>query len=75
MEENNIKGTHSIKFKLILIVVSMLLVSIAALTAISAYNTIHQGVSSANEINEAQAAIVEEQINGIMEENVRALNV
>jgi hypothetical protein len=75
MEENNIKGLRSIKTRLIFMVVAMLMVSIIVLTVISAVNTVKQGVGNANEVNEAQAAIVEESVNAIIEKNLEALNV
>ncbi|MBQ4232951.1 MAG: methyl-accepting chemotaxis protein [Lachnospiraceae bacterium] len=75
MEENNIKGLRSIKTRLIFMVVAMLMVSIIVLTVISAVNTVKQGVGNANEVNEAQAAIVEERVSAIIEMNLEALNV
>ena len=65
--------TKSVSFKLIFVMAVIVIIPAAVLTLLSLVNTINQGTDNANEVNTAQAAIVEEKLNVIFEENLETL--
>ncbi len=71
--QNKTKRSNSVSFKLILVMVLIVIIPVTALTLLSLVNTIRQGSDSANEVNEAQAALVKEELNVIFDKNIEAL--
>ena len=65
------KGT--VKIKLILIMVALVAIPLVISSIVSMKNTVGTATDSAYETNAAQASIVEERINNIIETNVEAL--
>lgn len=62
-----------IKLRLIAIMAALVIIPLGISSAVSAVNTINTATESAYETNTAQASIVEERINNIIEKNVEAL--
>ena len=74
MEAKKSTGAKSsVRAKLILVMTLIVVIPVLVLTLLSLVNTINQGTDAANEVNTAQAAIVEEQLNGIFNKNIEAL--
>ena len=71
--QNKTKRSNSVSFKLILVMVLIVIIPVTVLTLLSLVNTIRQGSDSANEVNEAQAALVKEELNVIFDKNIEAL--
>ncbi len=65
--------TGKIKTKLILIMVALVVIPLCVSSIVSTINTINTATDSAYETNAAQASIVEERVNNIIETNVEAL--
>ena len=71
--ETKAKKTSSVSFKLILVMALIVIIPVAALTLLSLLNTINQGTKSANEVNTAQASIVQARLDIIFNKNIEAL--
>ena len=71
--KNKISTIKGFKFQLIMIVSALIAVPVIVLIILSAVSTINEGVESANELNEAQASFVEQSIETVMDQNMRAL--
>ncbi len=67
------KKSSSIKFKLILIMACLVVVPVLTLTIISSVISLKAGKANANEVNDAQATLVSEQLETIYESNLEAL--
>ncbi len=63
----------SIRAKLIMIMAGLLVVPVVALTVVSMVISLRQGTENAYEVNVAQAALVEEQLQTLYESNFKAL--
>ncbi len=68
------KKKTSAKNTLIIVMVAIVVLPVIALTLLSLFNTVKQGTENANEVNTAQASIVREEFNAILEKNIKALN-
>ena len=74
MEDSKKTGAKiSVRAKLILVMTLIVVIPVVTLTLVSLLNTVKHGTESANEVNAAQAAIVQEELNGIFRENIEAL--
>ena len=67
------KGRKSARTALIAIMAAIVVIPVVALTLLCLSNTIRQGTDNANEVNTAQASIVEEELNVILDKNIAAL--
>ncbi len=67
------KKKSSVRAKLILVMTLIVVIPVVVLTLLSLINTINSGTDAANEVNTAQAAIVEEELNVIFNKNIEAL--
>jgi methyl-accepting chemotaxis protein len=65
--------TNSIKTRLIAIMVALVIVPMFIAIIVSVVNTRKEGKKTANEINDAQAAVVESDISSIISDNLNAL--
>jgi hypothetical protein len=70
---NKTSRTNSVRFKLVLVMTLIVVIPVIALTLLSTVNTINQGSFSANEVNTAQASIVQARLNIIFNKNIEAL--
>ena len=52
---------------------AIVVIPVVALTLLCLSNTIRQGTDNADEVNTAQASIVEEELNVILDKNIAAL--
>ena len=68
-----VKTKGTVKIKLILIMVALVAIPLVISSIVSMKNTVGTATDSAYETNAAQASIVEERINNIIETNVEAL--
>ena len=73
MGTNSTSKTNSVRFKLILVMTLIVVIPVVCLTLLSLSNTIKEGTFSANEVNTAQAAIVQARLNVIFNKNIEAL--
>ena len=73
MGTKSVSKTNSVSFKLILVMTLIVVIPVVCLTLLSLSNTIKQGTFSANEVNTAQAAIVQARLNVIFNKNIEAL--
>lgn len=71
--KNRKSNKGKIRLRLILLMVALVVIPLAASSIVSTVNTINTATESAYETNAAQASIVEERINNIIETNVEAL--
>lgn len=67
------KITHSIKTKLITVMLLLVAVPLAVAIIISSVRTHTEGVETAVELNDAQATIVENSIKAVIDENIQVL--
>ncbi|MCR5676109.1 MAG: methyl-accepting chemotaxis protein [Lachnospiraceae bacterium] len=72
-KKNRESNKGKIRLRLILIMVALVAIPLAISSIVSTLNTIRTATDSAYETNAAQASIVEERINNIIETNVEAL--
>lgn len=63
----------SIKTKLILVMALTVIIPVVALTIVSMIIAINQGIANANEVNEAQATLLAEQMETIYRTNIEAI--
>ncbi len=64
---------QSIRTKLILIMASLVIVPVIVLTVISFINTVSQGTEAANEVNTAQASLIQSKLETIFDKNIEAM--
>ena len=77
MEAKKRSGTgrkSSVRAQLILVMTLIVVIPVVVLTLLSLINTINQGTDAANEVNTAQASVVEESLNAIFNKNIESLH-
>ena len=72
-DTKRVSFTNSIKTRLIAIMVALVIVPMFIAIIVSVVNTRKEGKKTANEINDAQAAVVESDISSIIDDNLNAL--
>ena len=72
-DTKRVSFTNSIKTRLIAIMVALVIVPMFIAIIVSVVNTRKEGKKTANEINDAQAAVVESDISSIIADNLNAL--
>lgn len=66
---------NSIKTKLILVMTLLIVIPLVISLIVSTVNTMSEGLETVDEINDAQASIVEGLVSSVLDQNVQALNV